>query len=212
LLETGRVIAAYANGLKLAGAGSAAACLHAIAELFGEFPDRTMNDFIVCCRKVQTEPGSGSDESIAAEIVPHLEALKNTLTAGGLPQARTKDLGLLINLLQNVNYDRGESHYLLPMLRVLRRALTPQTPEDAVREFIDRLEAAKGSAEFERILSELQSSKLKKEHVVEIARMVYGGLPKGLSRKAALAYIRKPHDAYMSAKRGIDATGGRSAA
>ena len=60
--------------------------------------------------------------------------------------------------------------------------------------------------------AEFANSSLKREHVVAVAMSVYGGIKKAISRKGALDYIRKPHDAYMSAKRGIDATGGRSAA
>ena len=63
-----------------------------------------------------------------------------------------------------------------------------------------------------KTFAEFANSSLKREHVVAVAMSVYGGIKKAISRKGALDYIRKPHDAYMSAKRGIDATGGRSAA
>jgi hypothetical protein len=69
-----------------------------------------------------------------------------------------------------------------------------------------------GTEAFEQALSELVASKLKRDDVVEVARKVYGNIPKNTSRKAAIRYIRKPHDARLSAKRGIDAMGGRSAA
>ena len=87
-----------------------------------------------------------------------------------------------------------------------------QKPEKEIREFIHRLKAETGSDRFDQVLSELANSNLRREHVIEVARAVYGGIPKKTSRKAALGFIRKPHDAYMNAKRGIDATRGRSAA
>jgi hypothetical protein len=64
----------------------------------------------------------------------------------------------------------------------------------------------------ERTLGELRDSKLKREVVVQIALAVYGGIPKKTSRKDALDSIRKPHDARVNARRGIEAQGGRSAA
>jgi hypothetical protein len=216
LSETERVVSAYVDGLKLADAGKPATYLQAIAELLSEFPDRSMADLVKCHRKVQqqsqAEPGPWNDEPRLIDIIPYLEALGRVLDAGRSPARRTKDLGLLIDLLQGSDGGRGDSRYLLPMLNALRQAMKPRTPEKTIQEFIDRLEAAKGSNRFDQVFSELASSDLRKEHVIEVARGVYGGVPSKLSRKAALAYVRKPHDAYMSAKRGIDATGGRSAA
>ena len=90
--------------------------------------------------------------------------------------------------------------------------MAPNKSDPAIRTYIDRLKSGTGTDTFEEALAELASSSLKREHIVEIARAVYGGIPKNTSRKAALKFIRKPHDAYMSAKRGIDAMGGRSAA
>jgi hypothetical protein len=63
-----------------------------------------------------------------------------------------------------------------------------------------------------QFVPELASSNLKREQVVAIASSVYGRINKGTSRVVALAYIRKPHDAHVIARRGIDASDGRSAA
>lgn len=98
------------------------------------------------------------------------------------------------------------------MLEAFRRALKREPAGDRVKAFIERLNSEMRTPAFENTLTELATSKLKREQVVEIARAVYGGIPKNTSRKAALKFIRKPHDTYMSAKRGIEATGGRSAA
>jgi hypothetical protein len=62
------------------------------------------------------------------------------------------------------------------------------------------------------MFAQLAASPLKKEHIVAIAMSVYGGIKKSTPRKGALEYIRKAHDAFTSAKRGIQAEGGRSAA
>ena len=90
--------------------------------------------------------------------------------------------------------------------------MTPETAEQQIDRFIKRLIQESRSASFESVFAELEASALKREHVVSIALSIYGGIKKTTSRKEALGYIRKPHDAYMSSKRGIDATGGRSAA
>ena len=88
-------------------------------------------------------------------------------------------------------------------------ALAPLSPPRAVDE--DRLQHEACTASFERTFAELADSPLRPADVVEIANAVYGKIKKNSSREAALAYIRRPHDACMNAKRGIDATGGRSA-
>jgi hypothetical protein len=153
------------------------------------------------------------DEDDAREVISHLEALGLVQEASKAPKALTRDLELLVDLLRSGDGGNDDSRYLLPMLNALRQALMPKPkPERGVREFIERLKAETGSDRFDQTLSELANSGLRKEDLVEIARAVYGGIPKRTSRKAALAFIRKPHDAYMSARRGIEATGGRSAA
>jgi hypothetical protein len=216
LAETERVISAYVDGLKLADAVNSAAYLQSIAGLLKEFPDRTMADLVKCYRRAQQQYRADSqhrtDGPTVVDVLPHLEAVVRILKAGRSPTGQIRDLGLLIDLLRSSNASNSDSRYLSSMLKMLRQVLSPRTPEKVVREFVDRLKAAKGSDQFEQVLSELANSDLKKEHLIEVARAVYGGVPRSLSRKAALAYIRKPHDAYLSAKRGIEATGGRSAA
>lgn len=90
--------------------------------------------------------------------------------------------------------------------------MTPLPIDQQIARFVERLKADARTPNFESTYAMLVASGLKAEHMVEIARELYGPLKKGTSRKVALEYIRKSHDAFMSAKRGIDATGGRSAA
>jgi len=210
------MISAYARGLELAGAAKPSAHLHSLAKLLGEFPGRTMADLLECDRYIPQEREAPRppfiDEPTVVDVIPHLEALERILKAGRARAAQTTDLGLLIDLLRRGNGSEIDSRYLSPMLNALRQALAPQKPAKLIREFIDRLRAETGTDQFEKVLSELANSELTKEDLVEVASAVYGRIPKRTSRKAALNYIRKPHDAYMSAKRGIDATGGRSAA
>jgi hypothetical protein len=172
-----------------------------------------MADLVTCGRRVPQVPLAQLQEGpTVADVTPHLQALELILKAGRASDTKVKDLGLLIGLLHGGNGSEIDSRYLLPMLNALRQILLPKKPETEIREFINRLKAEIGSDRFDQVLSELANSGLKKEHLIEVARGVYGSIPKSTSRKAALGYIRRPHDAFMSAKRGIDATGGRSAA
>jgi hypothetical protein len=210
------MISAYAHGLELAGAATPAAHLQTLAELLREFPNRTMADLVECdpntLPECEAASGSFGDGPTVVEVIPHLEALEHILESGRARAAQTADLGLLIDLLRRGNSGEYDSRYLSPMLNVLRQALAPRKSDKQIGEFIDRLRAETGSERFEKVLSELANSRLTKQDIIEVATAVYGRIPKKTSRKAALNFIRKPHDAYMSAKRGIDATGGRSAA
>jgi hypothetical protein len=220
LAETELVISAFADSLKVAGAAEPARHLQALARLLREFPEQTMAELLARWRLKQHQPKTEQAHKgalLIKDVVPHLEALKQVLDAGRATPPLVSDLALLIDLLRASHERGGDSRYLSPMLSALRQAFMPNKvepakPEKEIREFIGRLRAETGSDKFDQVLSELANSKLKREHIVEVARAVYGGLPKKVSRRAALTYIRKPHDAYMSAKRGIEATGGRSAA
>jgi hypothetical protein len=208
-------ITAYSAGLAHSREHQVEPGLRMLLDFLREFGDRTVADLA----KVVPTRGKGSQETQPVRsdsatldaVLPHLIALQEAFAS---EQARSYavDFKLLINVLRRGDGTNPDSRYLSHMLDALRRALSVGTADEATAAFIDRLNTARGSDAFEDVLAELGASKLKREHVVEIARAVYGGIPKSTSRKAALNFIRKPHDAYMSAKRGIEATGGRSAA
>lgn len=104
-----------------------------------------------------------------------------------------------------------------PAKKIPKATKAPKTGPDAdvILSYVTRLLNAVGSDSFEQIFSSLKSDKnLSREPLVTIASGVQGGkrpLPSSTTRKAALAIIRKGHDAFMSTRAGIEATGGRSA-
>ncbi len=215
LSQTERPIGAFADGLDAAGAAAPAAALRLVAAFLNEFGTLTTTDLIE--RASKTFPlagtsGSGcSGEPTVADAVVHLKALERILQSGRAKTA-ADDLASLLKLIELLWRESAQNNSLASMLDALRRALKLEPPEGLVKTFIERLNKDVRTPAFEQTLAELAASTLRREHVVEIARAVYGGIPKNTSRKAALKFIRKPHDAYMSAKRGIEATGGRSAA
>lgn len=193
-------IAAYADG---PGAVRYAVCLRSLASFLREFGDRTILELVECKPKLERARASSGCKLV--NLIPHLNALENILEASSATD-RANAVRLLIKCLST------DSVYLPPMLEALRRALSRGDADVSVREFIDRLNNDIGSDAFEHTLRELSVSNLKREQVVQIAQNVYGGIQKNTSRRAALAYIRKPHDARTNARRGIEASGGRSAA
>ena len=74
---------------------------------------------------------------------------------------------------------------------------------------VESIKNAIGTEQFTDVLNNI--SEYDRETVVEIANQVYGPIAKSTSKKQALDYIRRLHDVRMSARRGIDAMGGRSA-
>ncbi len=60
--------------------------------------------------------------------------------------------------------------------------------------------------------SALKAANLSRADLFVIAKGMYGTSSSRQTRADLLRNIRRTHDAYMSAKRGIDAMGGRSAA
>lgn len=192
-------LAAYADG---PGAAKYAVCLHSLASFLTEFGDHTVLELAECKPKVGRARASGCK---LVNLIPHLDALGNILEASSATD-RANAVRLLIKCLST------DSVYLPPMLEALRRALSRDDTDASVAKFIERLNKDIGSDAFDHTLGELSASNLKREQVVQIAQKVYGGIQKNTSRRAALAYIRKPHDARTNARRGIDASGGRSAA
>jgi len=211
LSQTKLAIDAYADGLDAADAGSAAESLRTLASFLGEFSGEQMSILVLRDSKVSLRAAakpSGTSDSPSVEVVEQLDHLVTVLASGGAKKEFTKDLVSLAKLLRGF----ADSEKLSAVLGELRHAMTPEPIEQQIDGFIKRLREETGTASFDRTFAELAASRLKREHVVAVAMSVYGGIKKSTSRKAALDYIRKPHDAYVSAKRGIDATGGRSAA
>lgn len=205
LAELQCTIERYADGLRLAGATDAAQSLSLLTQFLSDHRSVDIERLLDFPPRRSGEAGPSATGPTTSSVLPHLRALEELLRAAHAV-AIADNLGLLIKLLE------ADSGYLLGMLDFLRRALSPPPVSDEVARFVERLRAEVGSGAFEETLAELASSALKRESIVEIARAVYGGIPKSTSRKAALQMIRRPHDAYVSAKRGIDAMGGRSAA
>ena len=213
LSETQRPISAYADGLETAGAVAPAAALRSIAAFLSEFGTMTMAGFTQRAAKacLAPETAKSCSELTVSNVVPHLQALQAILRAGR-GKAAADDIASLLKFVNQFWRESSSGTTLASMLKALKAALKPEASEPLVKTFIERLNKDVRTPAFEETLAELAASKLKREDVVGIARAVYGSIPKGTSRKAALGFIRKPHDAFISAKRGIDAMKGRSAA
>jgi hypothetical protein len=206
--QTKRTLEIYASGLRLVRADKAAEAVEAIATLLGEFYDVSMASFVA---RGATGAGPVHVAAKQCEIslaTQQIDVVAQLLAAGGAKRDLVKDLKDLASLLRS----HCESETLAAVLNKLRRAMQPDPIELQVSSYIERLRRETGTPAFERTLAELTASSLKKEHVVAIAKSVYGGIKNSTSRIKALAFIRKPHDAYVSTKRGIEANGGRSAA
>jgi len=209
--QTRQVIDAYADGLQAAQADKASLSLRTIAAFLGEFSDEQMSTLVRRGSKVGTNAAAQAcapENSVCLNAAAHVESLAKILASGGAKAERIKDVISLSTLLRVLN----DSETLSAAVQRLRDAMKPEPIEQRINHFIRRLKEETGTGSFDNTFAELVASSLKREHVVAVAMSVYGGIKKSTSRKAALNYIRKPHDAYMSAKRGIDATGGRSAA
>lgn len=208
LSETGRTIHAYVEALKTGGAYASVPPLESLASFFIEQKRMTMEEFREKMRDLPKDvvhaPTNGPHSCKASAV--QLRALGAVLVAGRARPTQIADIELLIELLE------ADSVYNSNMLDLLKQLVQPVNAEARIEGFVERLKSQIGSDAFEKTYEELSSSDLKREAVVEIAIGVYGGIPKKTSRKAALGFVRKPHDARMSAKRGINAMGGRSAA
>jgi hypothetical protein len=199
-----RAIEAYAAGLSAGQSERAARELLQVAGLFDTLTGadiarllRDRGDAVVSSRK-----------SAPDSVIAHLGHVSCILKAGGGDNYSIKVLNNLSNLLLALD----DSETLPAILNKLRDTMKPAPIEMQVAAFAERLKRETGTAAFERTFAELKASALKREHVVQVASTVYGRINKSTSRVAALAFIRKPHDASVSTRLGIEATGGRSAA
>jgi hypothetical protein len=208
--RTKPILDSYASGLRQANAHSVATGLEALSSLLGEFGDVPMATFVARGTASITAiaiPNAGNRAELS-QLAEQVELLGELLGSAGAKLDHMKDLRDLAVLLRR----HGESENLTSVLEKLRLAMQPEPIELKISSYIERLRRETGTSAFERTLAELTKSPLKREHVLAIAKSVYGGIKSNTSRIKALAYIRKPHDAYLSTKRGIDANGGRSAA
>ena len=136
------------------------------------------------------------------------EALQHLILILKAAEAKTA----LINGFKTLDTLLNSSESLLvePMLERLTRLLTPERPDVAA--FIDRLRTETKTARFDATFEELRSSGASLGELQAIALGLSGATKKPKNKTEALKSIRGQHDAYVRAKRGIDAMGGRSAA
>ncbi len=210
--DTSKFLATFAAGLKLAGASSASSILNNVANT-------------LCRDDWDTISKLGKLGLIVEELRPdqdHWDTSENKLAVDQLSNVvqmlrmANGDVELINSLdsLKLLLQRFSDSPKLAETFSRLRDFMTGSTEAlyaALVSDFSSRLKRDMYTSAFEQTISELLNSKLKKEHVVEIAQIVVGGT-KSKSRPKALEAIRKPHDAYLNTKRGIDASGGRSAA
>lgn len=212
LSQTKQTLSGYAEALSAAGAASAARGLKALASFLDESANEEMSYLVQRASKTEASvakrPSIDRDLPSAPQLATYLDLLAKILASTKSKVDYTKDLTALGKLLRRFD----ESETLSAVLDRLRGAMKPEPVEKQIAGFIERLKKETGTPSFDRTFEELAASPLRREHVVAVAMAVYGRINRSTSRKAALDYIRKPHDAYVSAKRGIDATGGRSAA
>jgi hypothetical protein len=207
-----RTVCAFAEALEAANAPPAAAALATLASFLDRFADKQMSALAQCKSKISHSSAVATSVNVdlptVAEVALHLDCLAKVVASTGTNAALKKDLAVLSSLLRLT----GESATLATALEKLRSAMEPQPVEEQIAGFIERLKKEMGTPTFENTFAELAASPLNREQVLTIAMSVYGGIKRSTSRRGALEYIRKSHDAHMSAKRGIEATGGRSAA
>lgn len=209
-METLKLTAAMWNRMKIA-----APIIRALAEGFEDLGCQNhvlaLTEFAHLAEgqgSASSEAGAALDNLTMKEAIKPLVKLQVALELAGAKKA-TPGVANLLALLQ-----RGdESDSVARRLTDLREAMFPPSPEEQVKSFAERLACAKGKeAEFEQTYAELQQAGLSREHIVKVARSVYGFVDARTSKKAALAYIRKLHDTFVKTRRSIDAQGGRSAA
>ena len=161
LSHTKQIIDAYADGLKAADAGSAAADLRTVASFLDEFSGEQMSILIERGSMVGIRPTAEPDAngiSPGAEIASQLDLLGKVLAAGGAKAETTKDLVSLGKLLRGL----AESETLPAVLDKLRDAMKPEPVEQQISAFIERLKKERGTAFFDQTFAELAASPLRR--------------------------------------------------
>jgi hypothetical protein len=209
---TQEILAAYADALEAAGAGRSAAGVRQICAFLSRRAKMNMSELVGHVENARPYLGGNacaSSQATASSVVTaSLRGLNRFMIAAKSKTDVRNDLSSLVRVLELL----PESDDIQAVLDRLEAAMNTTSLDPKVAEFIARLNKETGSDDFERSFAELKASALTRQEVVEIAVSVYGQIKKSTSRMAALAYIRKPHDVSVSTRRGIDATGGRSAA
>lgn len=193
------VLAVYARAPKVYSPEG----LKLILDFAAEFP-RVDTSQLQLVPQTHTERRHNSGTSIT-DVASDLQHIYALLRSAGMNSGVVNDIALLTEVLQ-----RAESDYLEPMLENFKAYLRP--PAFNAEAFIERLRADQKTPRFEATFAELAQSNATVQHLQDIALRLSGAKKKPTTKKAALASIRRPHDAYMNAKHGIDASGGRSAA
>ena len=208
LSETEKIVRAQARALALFDQ-PAGGSLDRLADFLKTFGSRQMSEVAqALARPSRTQDtNKRSEPDVSCTVVAeHLYAVSVVLAAANARATKIADLKLLAKLIGTESCDLSSA------LVKLRVAMTPPQAEQIVEEFIKQLKTDARTERFEQTWADLKASGLKVAHMLSIARQVYGPVPASTSRDKALKFIRRPHDAYMSTKRGIDAMGGRSAA
>jgi uncharacterized protein with PhoU and TrkA domain len=207
------LLCTYALVLKNIGSDEKAAWITELAQAMSPHLSQTVDTYLQRVQRGRpslpaherwdtmcTVSGKAATMHAVSEVLEGLLNISNALHA----YSEAAKLKLLVQLLS------GDMRYLTDSLQAMKEDAV--TPEPDPNEFVGKLKAASGSEQFERLFRELETSNVRRETIIAIARGMVGRVAASTTRKAALALIRKGHDARMSARRGIEATGGRSAA
>ncbi len=209
LNDVERPIRSYICCLAAAGSDRATADLRLLADFLLEFGTISMVDLEHQWKVVGSNDQKKCEQNSITELGRCLELLLNLLEVAGARVPLLQDLGKLRKFFGEASLESGR---LPEVLTALRKAMQPMPIEEQIHDYIRRLHETARTSAFEGVFREISGSELRREHVVEVAKAIYGSVEKRSSRQKALALIRKAHDAYMSAKRGNETTGGRSAA
>ena len=136
------------------------------------------------------------------------DAAKSIAVLSGLiaelsPRGPSNDLKLLAQLLAR------DSANLSATLDALRAAMTDRFD---VEQMATKLRDAVGTERFDSLYAKIKAPAVKLDDLKRLAVLIYGAADPVKNKTAALKQIRGPHDARMSARLGIEASGGRSAA
>lgn len=203
--QAGHVVEAYASTLQAAGSQRFQRELLAVASFLKDIAGRELPIPRKANKKAPKKPNLTGE---VAELSSLLQGLAKQLDEWGAEKPLTNRLSSLAKVFAQA----PESETLASALDKLRAEMSPDYLDHQIASFIGRLTSSIGTDVFETVFAELEASALKPEHVAKIAKAVYGSANSSISRKKALELIRKPHDARLSARRGIEASGGRSAA
>lgn len=206
-----QVVDAHAAALVAGGAQEAASLLRQTTEFLSGMSNDEFGMLLTMGQTSRRLAESNPDDFTghpAAVVAIQLDHLAKVLSAAKANPDWLKTLESLSQLL----WSHRESESLSATFEKLRATMIPHEIDSRIAEFSERLKNEIGTPDFERTIAALDASDLTREQVVAVAMSVYGSVKKSTARRAALGFIRKLHSARMSAKRGIEATGGRSAA